>query len=373
VSFEHFDTLLAFVVILAGVSLLVTTLTQMISATLGLRGANLRWGIETLLVQLDPSLAAHARTITEKILHHPLISDSAFSGSSHGLTRRWKLASSIREDELVEILRMLARPTADATADQTPEPWLAALNRSLDRLDPKIADALVQAAPQIKKVLPDNDAQADRILAGLTAQGEQLIDDLRRWFDPMMDRVSQRFVMHTRIWTVVFAVLIAFALHLDAFKLLTQLSSDSDLRTRLLASADSLSKKAEQLQATPGSDVPATESAAMMQLTNAANDFRGILNDKLQIQLVPHPYPQPFYNYWTAGWTHFWGVAATAALLSLGAPFWFNVLKGMANLKPVVAKKENEESTADSDGQTSSRSSVESDEEVAIPLVGSRQ
>jgi hypothetical protein len=76
---EHLDTLIAFVGILAGVSLLVTVFTQIVSAFLGLRGTNLRWGIETLLKEVDPSLKAYAKTIAEHVLHHLLISDSALS------------------------------------------------------------------------------------------------------------------------------------------------------------------------------------------------------------------------------------------------------------------------------------------------------
>jgi len=45
---EHFDTIFAFVVIITSVSLLVTTLTQMASALLGLRGTNLRWGYQNV-------------------------------------------------------------------------------------------------------------------------------------------------------------------------------------------------------------------------------------------------------------------------------------------------------------------------------------
>ena len=73
--------------------------------------------------------------------------------------------------------------------------------------------------------------------------------------------------------------------------------------------------------------------------------MRSILDDKLKFQLIPDPYPQPFYNYWTPSWLHLWGVIACGALMSLGAPFWFNVLKSMSNLRPVVAHKEKQETS----------------------------
>jgi len=43
------------------------------------------------------------------------------------------------------------------------------------------------------------------------------------------------------------------------------------------------------------------------------------------------------------GWRHLLGVAASAALLSLGAPFWFNILKSITNLRTVLARKNDEE------------------------------
>jgi hypothetical protein len=51
VTLENLDSIFAFVVIISGVSLLVTTLTQMVSALFGLRGSNLEWGVQTVAKQ----------------------------------------------------------------------------------------------------------------------------------------------------------------------------------------------------------------------------------------------------------------------------------------------------------------------------------
>jgi hypothetical protein len=37
--------------------------------------------------------------------------------------------------------------------------------------------------------------------------------------------------------------------------------------------------------------------------------------------------------------THFFGLIATAALLTLGSPFWFNLLGNLASLRSTVAAK----------------------------------
>jgi hypothetical protein len=401
-TLEHLDTIIAFVVILAGVSLLVTVFTQTVSALFGLRGANLLWGIKTLLKELDPNLAAHAKTISEKVLHHPLISDSTLSGARAWLAQRWSLASAIRKDELIEILHMLAQPpTAQATDGQASNSWRAVLAKSLEQLDLGAADDLVRAAPEIRKLFPTDAAKAEQVIAQLMASAEHLSGRIDQWFNSMMDRVSQRFVAHTRIWTIIFSVLVAFALHLDALKLLSQLSSDAELRSRLVTSADALTRKADEILASSATAPASIYIDAMKQLISAhpnelagigqpsgftdlagakawlatqletakiqdadkwlqqyeslvpqallrteADNLQSILNDKLKFQLVPDPYPTPWYNYWTPSWLHLWGILASAALLSLGAPFWFNMLKTLANLRPVLANKEQQERQA---------------------------
>ena len=399
-TLEHLDTVIAFVVILAGVSLLVTIFTQTISGLLGLRGTNLLWGIETLLKELDPNLAEHAKTIAGKILHHALVSDSTLSGAGRWATR-WTLASAIRKDELLEILHMLARAAPSQTGAQTPTTWQGALAKALDQFDSGAAESVLKAAPEIKKLFPNDAAKAQQVIDQMMTSAEHLSGSINQWFASMMDRVSQRFTVHTRIWTIVFSVLVAFALHLDALKLLNQLSSDAELRSRLVSSADALTKKADEILVT-SNNAPAEvyveamkkliadhpkELAGVEQpsgftdlaggkawlaakleaakilgaeqwikeyeslvpqaaLRTAADNLQSILNDKLKFQLIPDPYPKPWYNYWTPSWLHLWGVLASAALLSLGAPFWFNALKTLTNLRPAVARKEQQERQA---------------------------
>ena len=57
---QHFDTVMSFAVVMLLLSLLVTTLVQMIIAATQLRGLVLQWGIEKLLKQLSPDLKDHA-------------------------------------------------------------------------------------------------------------------------------------------------------------------------------------------------------------------------------------------------------------------------------------------------------------------------
>jgi hypothetical protein len=82
------------------------------------------------------------------------------------------------------------------------------------------------------------------------------------------------------------------------------------------------------------------------KLSVAAENFHSLLNDKLKFQIVPDPYPD-ISSFWKPSWLHFWGTAASAALLSLGAPFWFNILKTFSNLRPILANKEDKKAKAE--------------------------
>ena len=338
-TLEHLDTIISFVAILTGVSLLATILTQMVSSLLGLRGINLRWGIATLLEHADPKLGKYARDIAHEVLTHSVISDSMFADAESALVQNWQLASGISKDELIQILRTLAKQADPAISGPKPPEWAVALKNSLDQLDRVAADKLLAISPALQQAIPPEVGNADDIIAQLAASTEQLAGTINQWFDNVMDLVAQRFTMHTRVWTVVFSVLIAFGLNLDAFRLLTQLSSDSELRARLVASSDALTQKAGEMLFAP-TNTAATGDAAMRQLTNAVSNFNSILTNKFNLWLMPDPYPTPFYSGWFQSWPHFWGIVASAALLSLGAPFWYNMLKDLSNLRPVLAQKQ---------------------------------
>jgi len=356
-----------------------------------------------LLREIDPKLVErgkfdYARTIAEHVLHHPFISDSAVSGLSSVLTRRWRLANCIRKEELVRILHLLApEPAANqSTAGdaKTEEPWQKALRASLDKLTRPAADDIVAAMPKLKE-LKDKDADlAKRVFDSLASAGSEAGGAIDKWFDSVMDRVSQRFTLHVHFCTIVFSVVLAFALHLDAFKLFTRLNGDAELRARIVAGADAIAQKAQDLLPTSTNASPAAYTAAMRLLlvahTNelknvsppatladfeagkawlesrlkaaaisptdpwieeykglvsqaslrvAAEGFRALLDDKLTLELIPSPYPVPFFKGWSPAGAEFWGTLATAALLSLGAPFWFNLLKNLGSLRPVLAGK----------------------------------
>ena len=217
------DTFIAFIVVILAVSLIITLLNQAVVAVASLRGLHLRSGLEVLLGQVAPEAKAHVREISNELLCHPLITDSSFHRFQR--LKLWQLATAIRLDEFKDILRRIGS-TKEGQAK-----W-----------------------PGLQKALAR----------------DEMWTDIDHWFHKTMDRVSQRFTLSTRVVTLAWAVAIAFASHLDSSTLFRDLSSNLEIRTRLLASTDLINTEAERLSATQNDQA-------------AAGDLRRILSTTAQI------------------------------------------------------------------------------------------
>jgi hypothetical protein len=281
---QWLDTFVGMVVVLLAVSLIVMIVTQVVSTILNLRGRNLKNGIKILVENADMNLKEYAETISQKALSHPLISDT------WSIRKEWNLATTVRPDELKNILDILAKSGT--------EPWREVLQQKLTDIQSSID----------------------------------------KWFDGSMDRASQYFAMNIRFITVLFSIVIAFSLHLDAYSLFSQISGNPEIRAKLMVSSDALLKQAEVGLGTTSQ----VTKADIDKLEEQVNSIKGIQNDIIntKLQLIPQPYPGFLVYKFNR---HFWGVLAMAGLLSLGAPFWFNILKRMSNLRPVLAGKDEEE------------------------------
>ncbi|HKW61338.1 MAG TPA: hypothetical protein VJN89_02230 [Candidatus Acidoferrum sp.] len=221
-----------------------------------------------------------------------------------GLLSRWRLATSVRVEELPAVLEKLAEPLpgtlpdpaqramlriawnekepgarSRAGAEQMREPL-----RSKSYFDERIVGRGTKASLQNQTLFPASadfdegivrhaepvetessvvvaeehaEPQADEREAelGPAAGTENAIstapephaEGLRAWFDNFMDRASQRFSVQARLVAVVLSCVFVFGWHFDAVRLLQSMSQSAELRARLAATAEGLDKQAEQL------------------------------------------------------------------------------------------------------------------------------
>jgi hypothetical protein len=416
-TLEHLEALIAFAVVMLGVSLLITILTQMVSALFGLRGTNLLWGVRTLLGAIDERIESQA----EEVLRRPLISDSVCTKCLSKfkdtpvigrLVKRWTLASAIRPGELAHALHVLsaelkakgdappAAPpgdakavSAEAEAKANAKATSEAIDKALKELDPELERQIALLKAAAEKVAGASVQQAEQRVQQLVEAVQKSVGKLEVLFNTAMDRMSARFALQMRLCTVLFAGVIAIGVQLDSFKLLEQLWSDPEMRASLVNSRDAMLKEAgvvispaggsdnTSVSADPGAfsaaiatlktskpaatehitDIPALfanlseavkwlepkligdENAkkalvaeytrlVSVELKNHATSIQTLLNNS-QFQLIPTPFPK----FPPEGKRHIAGILITWALLSLGAPFWFNALKSLSSLRPILA------------------------------------
>jgi hypothetical protein len=172
-------------------------------------------------------------------------------------------------------------------------------------------------------------------------------DRFQRWFGSAQDRAEQWFQTHVRVVTIICSICAAFVLQLDTAEIFRQLRAEPKLVEALVKAAPGVVQKSGEVaepSQTPASD--AHERDRKKVFTDLRNDL-----EEAGFDIVP----RPFFGRWnkdpTPTWAraayvprsvalvlaHLVGILATAGLLALGAPFWFNLLKNLMSLRPALA------------------------------------
>lgn len=340
-----------------------------------------------------------------------------------------------------DVAERLKADVADPATNQLVDVILAAVGTSEERkahltaLKAMVSEKVTAAAEQLG-ALAAAELTLEQELAALPEKIQAAADaKLKRvevLFNAAMDRASSRFTVYSRLVTVVCSFALAFVVHLDAIELFKRLSSDAELRAKLVGSSEAMMKQADAILSTPkaspapvGSTAPAPSAAPaptaeqiaaeaaqkdldkcvtdqgfkrrvpsiyaaamrcptkisaladserpgpfptredaldylekhhidektearkqygqnlsklldgkeMAQLFDHAASINGELS-RSGVELWPSPYPG-----WPK-WKEIPGLIAAAVFLSLGAPFWFNILKTLTNLRPLIATRE---------------------------------
>lgn len=389
---KQLDVLIGFVVVMSVVSLLITIITQMISAALGLRGRNLADALAAMMHKIDPQIGGTvkdlAQQLADKVLTRPIISDSMLSMSKKWPVM-WKRASAIRPDELLEVLKDIAGATvAPAAAPANVEEAAAGLlkktgspNSGSHRRCQRDQGRIARTGEETRSGAVSRIGNCDEHSAGQSRQVVQLCPGSR----PAMVCDAHAVLDSDRLGGGISVAIghlspagtnqqrpgVAFktgrefgSSEKQAEEILNEavLSSpesigqeavkqlkakDAKMARRLPAGMDTAAKASEWLQTHSKKDKDTdavkkywemTQTVPQEKLDRSAKQFATLTDElsKSKFQFVPDPYR--WENCWPVH-LHFWGILVSAALLSLGAPFWFNTLKSLTNLRSMLAKE----------------------------------
>jgi hypothetical protein len=316
------DILLGLSEVMLLASMAVTVLAHFVTGVVNSRGRHLLFGLAHLLQQIDPDIRGDvARRIAGTILMHPMIRDGM---------RRY--GSTIHREEFTKMLMDLASGNApkdilERLGGEAREK-LAALLEKNGISEPKtvLENARLRAL-ELEIDKPELAANVRQSMALLQTAKGQLVAKVNTWFDQTIDRVSERFTVTTRIITVTCSLAVACAIQLDTIQLLNRLSIDADLRSSLVQQAMQTGERIGE----------APEALHRLSGQNK-EDIKQLL--QLGILTIPKSWDDWKNNWATVSPI---GIAFSAMLLSLGAPFWYNALKNLLKLRSTLASRDDEQ------------------------------
>ena len=377
------DVLIGLTVVLLALSLAVTVITQSVTALFNSRGRHLRRGLTDLLQQLDPALTATlSKAIATEVLTHPLVSGSNSPIDPSGETERFatvtrwvrrvaggpRLGNVVHREEFTKLLMALAagRGTSQLDADAKSALTAALANNGVANPDATLKSIRAQAL-ELERSSPELSNMARQNMAILHAGESDFVATINTWFDQTMDRTSQRFTASTRAITFVGAFIVALGLQVDTPSVVNRLAADDALRSDFVSEARALYAD-QQAEAAKGRTI-----GDATRPDEIARKYRAFLATNGIIRLPS-----------SAGWKDSFsqvsmlGMLLTALLLSLGAPFWYNALGRLLQLRSVLAEKEGAQRTerqldasaAKASGATRTAASIVAGERGDLTAVG---
>jgi hypothetical protein len=293
-------------------SLIVTAANEIVMSFLSIRSRCLEDGIKELLQvsyrpgsevagQADQSgvpdktkQPSSAEKMVERFWNHPLI-----GSLSHGAKGKPSyIPTGIYVTTLIDLISAGARDGKGETKS---------LKASIEEIEsPGLKNALLSLLSKV-----DNDVDKFRV-------------ELGEWFDAAMDRVSGWYKRRSQGLLSIFALIFAVACNVDAIHITQVLATDPAMRNNLV------NQVTEYIKSHPGSvDDQSLDLPLPAQLQKFDNDA-----DELASVSIPLGWDKTQSKYGRAHkFEVICGILLTAFAASLGAPFWFDTLDRIMNIR----------------------------------------
>lgn len=272
-------------------ALITTTITEWISKVSNSRGVMLRQAVKQLVGEEQETTAS----ITNEIFNHPLIDPLAQRKGRGGAKRIPSyIPSDLFAKTLTDVLSRRAAGQADAAPSEVPQK----LRRALSSLQ----------GPKTESLAPDPAA-------------------IQRWYEQHMDRVSGWYKRHTQAIVLTVAIVLTLITNANTVGLAQRLWTGSALRATIVEAAKVRLQQGPPLQPVEYEDPTTPKPTKPLQQTDTANtvlpEEEALLSGMLgwsgeRAAFAGRPW------LWTL--THLLGWFLSALAISLGAPFWFDML-----------------------------------------------
>jgi hypothetical protein len=312
-------------------SLLCTTIAELIARAFALRSATLYDSIRNLLV--DPKTGKSDLLV--EFWNHPRIAKLARSDAGHGIGVGNGKASYLETEAMaLVIVDLIAGKVGPAGALKTPDGVKSAIeNLGNDQLSMLLLAVIGDASSM-----------------------QQIQDNLAKWFDEYMDRVSGWYKRKSQAIILALSLVLVLLLNADSLAIFNALSGNPQLRAAAVDVASNYLKDSAATSLTATRPLTGTQTTVDLAGPVAQIlSLEGTLT-KMNMPLTWAPADEKVPRDLTGWFYKILGLLTTAILVSLGAPFWYDLLGRIVNLRStgkVLGKGNETDSSADSGGAPS--------------------
>ncbi len=162
---------------------------------------------------------------------------------------------------------------------------------------------------------------------------EKFKEKLEAWYDNVMSRVAEWYKHKLQLITIIVAAFIVVASNADTIQIIKSLSNDPALRQSLVTQAEALTKdEANLLNQSDFENNNETLNAKKERLEKVHSDLKSLgIPMGWNRDLIPMT--ENNTDYWLWILSKVMGLFITIFAVSLGAPFWFDLLNKLINLR----------------------------------------
>lgn len=294
------EVLIGVVLLFLVLAVIASAVTEIVGQVLGLRSKTLADAIQAMLFD---------KTTRDAFYAHPLIKSLSHEGQLDKVLRRSQRPSYIPTDVFARALLdvISVKPLDDGTLEVIRAPQDEQLN----------VPELPEATKELFRALAAPLGPTIREVGALAGEVE-------KWFDDGMDRVSGWYKRKTQLVLITVGVIVVIWANANVIRYVSALSINPDARAAVVAAA-------EKATTTPDRD-EALKTLKTLDFGigwDAAADVSDSRHPPASLDQIPQ----------TVG-VNLLGWLFAIAAVSMGAPFWFDLLKNVVNLRGAGAPVE---------------------------------
>ncbi|MGQ1786242.1 MULTISPECIES: hypothetical protein [unclassified Saccharicrinis] len=303
------DIAIGLVFIYAVYSLIATTLTELINSWLNLRGKVLRTGIKRMLDDQDN------KSDTDEILSNIFLERPEFKylGKKSMFTGKSKLPSYLKPKTFAKTL--------------------------LNMLD-KVYDSQMDLSVVKSKLNPNSPTH--QYLIGLIEGAENKTEEFKagaeEWYSETMERVSGWYKKKAQLTTFIVGLAIAYSMNVNTIEIAKRLGKDEKSRIAMVEAASGYVASYGSLDSIPDKGLEKVDALTTQieELLNETKTVDSIIDIKFPSLDMDSP----------SWFTYILGCLLTAIALSVGAPFWFDLLNKLIKLRGSGTQEKTETDTS---------------------------